>query len=205
MVDWSEQDLKRLKNLGRIDVALYGPDAPAHDAHCGIPGAFAAMQRAVERLRKSTNIPLGSYAILHDASQVPAFAEAWNRGSLPGQPRFRLSERGASLDDLVQCAREMPAGKARTALAAVLPRCLCEREELTVEDGGKNWGSVKADTPQQTFLFGRSVPYRACGSDPIGTFAACGEGTEACAVPGCPGTAVGWKSTARSKRWTVNI
>jgi hypothetical protein len=205
VVDWSEQDLKRLKNLGRIDVALYGPDAAAHDAHCGIPGAFAAMQRAVERLHKSTNIPLGSYAILHDESQVPAFAEAWSRGALPGQPRFRLSARGASLDDLVQCARALPAGKARNALAAVLPRCLCEREGLTIEECGERETSVKANTPQQAFHFGRSVPYQACGSDPIGEFETCREGMEACTFSGCPGTAVGWQSTMRSNRWTVNI
>lgn len=205
VVDWSEQDLKRLKNLSRIDVALYGPDAAAHDAHCGIPGAFAAMQRAVERLRKSTNIPLGSYAILHDESQVPGFAEAWSRGTLPGQPRFRLSARGGSLDDLVQCMRNLPAGKARNALAAVLPRCLCEQEGITIEGGRGSETSIEANTPQQAFHFGRSVPYRACGSDPIGAFEACGEGAESCAIPGCPGTAVGWQSAARAKRWTVNI
>jgi hypothetical protein len=205
VVDWSEQDLKRLKNLKRIDVALYGPEAATHDAHCGIPGAFAAMQRAVERLRKSTNIAIGSYAILHDASQVPAFAEAWSRGALPGQPRFRLSGRGSSLEELVQCARALPAGKARAALTSVLPNCLCEQEGLTIEESAESVVSMRADTPQQRFQFGRSVPYRPFGSDPIGAFEACQEGGEACAVTGCPGTAVGWQNAARSKRWTASI
>ena len=36
-------------------------------------------------------------------------------------------------------------------------------------------------------------------------FEACQDGAESCAISGCPGTAVGWRSTARSKRWTVNI
>jgi MoaA/NifB/PqqE/SkfB family radical SAM enzyme len=205
LVDWSEQDLKRLKNLGRIDVALYGPDAATHDAHCGIPGAFAAMLRAVERLRKSTNIAIGSYAILHDSRSVSAFDEAWRRGTLPGEPRFRLSARGASLDELVQHARALPAGKTRTALVAVLPHGLCEQEGLRIDTSGEREDSGKANTPQQTFRFGRSVFYRPCGSDPIGAFDACPEGVESCVSSGCPGTAVGWQSTARSRQWTASI
>ena len=56
VVDWSDLDLRRLKDLQRMDVVLYGPDAATHDAHCGIPGAFAAMQRGVERLRSQTEL-----------------------------------------------------------------------------------------------------------------------------------------------------
>jgi hypothetical protein len=205
LVDWSDQDLKRLKNLGRIDVALYGPDAATHDAHCGIPGAFAAMLRAVERLRKSTNITIGAYAILHDSRPVSAFDEAWSDGTLPGEPCFRLSARGASLDELIQHARALPAGKTRTALVSVLPRCLCEQEGLTIDKSEEREHSVKANTPQQTFHFGRSVPHRPCGSDPIGTFDVCPESVDSCANSGCPGTAVGWQSTARSRQWTASI
>ena len=126
VVDWSDLDLRRLKDLQRIDVALFGPDAATHDAHCGIPGAFAATLRGVERLRAQTQVPVGAYAILHDARWVPAFAEAWSRGGLPGEPRFRLSARGAALDELVQCARALPPGPAQAALLAVVPRCLVE-------------------------------------------------------------------------------
>lgn len=204
IMDWPEQDLKRLKNLARIDVALYGPDAATHDAHCGIPGSFAAMQRAVERLRKSTNIAIGSYAILHDARLVPAFADAWSNDALPGDPRFRLSAHGSSLEDLLQCVRSLPDGKMRAALLAVLPHCLCEREGLLTESNAKR-GAASATMQQHRFDSGRILPHRPCGSDPIGAFEPCDKGTESCTIPSCPGTAVGWHSTTRSKQWMVNI
>src|SRR6185295_18444393 len=105
----------------------------AHDAHCGIPGAFAATLRAVEHVRAHSRITIGAYAILHDARWVAAFAETWSRGALPGAPRFRLSARGASLDELSECARALPPGKARTALMDVLPRCGLEHGELDTE------------------------------------------------------------------------
>ncbi len=201
VVDWSDLDLRRVKDLRRIDVAFYGPDAPTHDAHCGIPGAFSATLRAVENLRKQAKVPVGAYAILHDTRPVAAFAEAWSRGDLPGEPRFRLSARGASLDELLHSARALPPGPTRAALMAVLPQCLCEQEGL----GGEHRSSVNEPAPQQSVQFGRSVPYRPCGSDPIGAFETCRDGAEPCATPGCPGTAVGWQSSVRSKRWTVNI
>src|SRR6185503_15302471 len=74
VVGWSDVDLRRLKELHRIDVAFYGPDAPSHDGHCGIPGSFAATLRAVDRLREAPSIPVGAYAILHDARSVRPFA-----------------------------------------------------------------------------------------------------------------------------------
>jgi hypothetical protein len=201
VVEWSDLDLRRMKDLRRIDVALYGPDAASHDAHCGIPGAFSAMSRAVQRLRQTAKIPVGAYAILHDARQVPAFAELWRQRRLPGEPRFRLSARGSSLDELVRVARELPDGPARSALRAVLPSCLWERDE---PPGATDRDAAILNARQQTLRCGRSEPYLPCGSDPLGAFKPCEEGAESCNVPGCPGTAVGWQSTARSKRWTVN-
>jgi MoaA/NifB/PqqE/SkfB family radical SAM enzyme len=198
VVDWSDLDLRRLKDLARLDVALYGPDAAAHDAHCGIPGAFAAMLRGVERLRAKTTITVGAYAVIHDARSVPGFAEAWNRGDLPGEPRFRLSAQGASLDELFQCARELPPGQARSALLAVLPRCLGEREGLAAAS------AARRTTAQQTVSCGRRVPHQPCGSDPIGAFETCPGGAEVCASSGCLGFAVGWHSTVRSQRWLMS-
>jgi MoaA/NifB/PqqE/SkfB family radical SAM enzyme len=200
LVEWSELDLRRVKDLARIDVALYGADAAAHDAHCGMPGAFAAMLRGVEHVRRHTSIPIGAYAILHDARAVPQFLDAWSRGALPGEPRFRLSARGASLDELAECARALPEGTARRAIAALLPRC---RNEI---DGG----SAQADSAppsegaSRRIEAGRGVPYTPCGSDPLGAFEVCADNAEGCAMSGCPGTAVGWHSAVRSKRWTVN-
>lgn len=195
VVDWSDLDLRRIKDLQRIDVALYGPDAATHDAHCGIPGAFAAMLRGVERLRGKTPITVGAYAILHDAQAVPAFAEAWSQGALPGTPQFRLSARGGSLDELIACAQALPPGAARSALAAVLPRCMGEIE-TPVEAGSR-------EAPQRVHG-GRSMPYVPCGSDPQGSFETCADGVDACIAPECAGTAVGWHRTARSQRWSSN-
>lgn len=202
IVDWSELDLRRIKDLDRIDVALYGPDAASHDAHCGIPGAFAALQRAVEHVRAHTQIAIGAYAILHDARGVAAFAEAWQRGALPGAPAFRLSARGSSLDELAECARTLPPGAARAALVAVLPRCVSDRVGLQSNSMGEPTGALHHGTAEQTIRCGRSMPSQPCGSDPIGAFEACDETMDACGVSGCPGTAIGWHTTARSERWS---
>jgi hypothetical protein len=196
VVDWTDLDLRRIKELGRFDVAIYGPDANAHDAHCGIPGSFAATMRAVERLRDEAGIEAGSYAILHDAAAVARYAAAWNEGVLPGPPRFRLSGEGGSLDELIEAAAALPAGAVRDALTAVLPRC-----------GATTAVTGTAQAPQRVrqrvIKCGRSVTYRPCGSDPVGAFEICQGGDDSCAASDCPGTAVGWRSTARSK-WTVN-
>jgi len=201
--EWSDLDWRRLKDLPRLDVALYGPDAATHDGHCGVPGAFAAMRRGVETMRTKTTITVGGYAILHDARTVPAFAEAWERGLLPGEPRFRLSARGGSLDELVACARELPPGKARSALLAVLPPCLCEG--VSVAGNGDQATAPVHDQPQQWIHWGRSTPYQPCGSDPTGAFEACHEARDSCAHSGCRGTAVGWHRRTRSEQWTASI
>jgi hypothetical protein len=205
VVDWSELDLRRLKDLRRLDVALYGADAATHDAHCGIPGAFAAMERGVERLRAHTEIPVGSYAIVHDAAVVPAFAAAWSRGLLPGEPRFRLSALGAALDDLVQCTQALAPGPARSALLAVLPRCVCEQNGVQVGGNLEATASLIDPEPQQWIHWGRSLPYQPCGSDPIGSYETCPEQRASCAASGCHGTAMGWHRTARSTQWTASL
>jgi hypothetical protein len=201
VVDWSDVDLRRLKDLHRIDVAFYGPDAASHDAHCGIPGSFASTLRGVERLREQTSIAVGAYAIVHDARSVPLFAAAWDRGELPGEARFRLAADGSSLEDLVECAREMAPGTARSALFAVLPHCMCVRAGVGVDASVE---AAAAEGPAFSVAFGRRVDWVPCGSDPIGAFASCGENGNACIVNGCPGMALGWQRNARSERWMLD-
>jgi hypothetical protein len=184
---WNDVDLRRLKDLKRIDVAFYGPDAASHDAHCGIAGSFAATLR-------------GAYAIVHDARTVPLFADAWSRGELPGEPRFRLAAEGSYLEDLVDCAHRLPAGTARSALLAVLPHCLCVAAGLGVEDRTNVEPAVSA-APTFGVAFGRRVEYAPSGSDPVGAFVSCSDDGNACTLPGCPGTAIGWQRNARSERW----
>ncbi len=196
IVDWSDLDLRRLKTLRRVDVAIFGPDATTHDAHCGIPGAFAAMLRAVERLGEA-GIEVGAYAILHDATTVAAFAAAWAEGSLPGEPRFRLSSEGGSLDDLADAVVDLPAA-ARDAVERLLPKCFSGDAKTDVAV------VVAKNGDEQTIESGRTVSYRASGSDSIGEFEGCLDDGVGCVVEDCPGIAVGWQSSARSKRWTVN-
>ncbi|MBI3784747.1 MAG: hypothetical protein HY270_15245 [Deltaproteobacteria bacterium] len=198
LVDWSDLDLRRLKDLRRIDVALYGPDAATHDAHCGIPGAFSAMLRGVANICAKTAIPVGAYAVLHDARLVSAFAEAWASGRLPGEPRFRLSAQGASLDELIDCARALPQGPSKAALVAVLPSCLCA--EAGLEVGGPN----TALGSQEHLVCGKRTAYEPKSSDPVGAFEICNEGAGTCAWSSCPGIAVGWQSVARAKRWNLS-
>jgi hypothetical protein len=203
IVDWSDLDRRRLKELKRIDVALYGPDAATHDAHCGIPGAFAAMQRGIERIRQQTPIAVGAYAILHDARWVAAYASAWARGALPGAPRFRLSPRGGSIDELIDAARTLPLGPARSALLAVLPRCVCERRGMIVD--GDAPAESRGQAARRRMQHGHAVLDEPCGSDPTGAFTACAADDSACTAPTCPGMAVGWQSTARSERCSSSI
>ncbi len=195
---WSDLDMRRIKDLQRLDVALYGPDAATHDAHCGIAGAFAAMQEGIERLRAQTSIAIGAYAILHDAAYVSTFAEAWSRGQLPGEPKFRLSTQGGDLDELAECARAMAPGPARTTLLSALPYCLYELE--TKERPSRSTSETES---QQTIYCGRSVSYEPCGSDPIGIFEPCP--IPSCAAQGCPGIPKGWRSAERSTSWMMNI
>ncbi len=201
VVGWADVDLRRLKDLQRVDVAFYGPDAPSHDGHCGIPGSFAASLRAIDRLREHT-IAVGAYAIVHDARSARLFADAWMRGELPGAPRFRLSARGSSLDELVECARELPASAARSALLGVLPRCLCEEAGIRVDDVA-DVGPAEPLESSFAVAFGRRIEIVPCGSDSVGAFAGCRDG-KPCAVTGCPGTAIGWQRSTRSERWMLN-
>lgn len=195
LAEWSDLDVRRLKDLRRLDVALYGPDAASHDAHCGIPGAFAAMQRGVQRVRTRAGLRVGAFAILHDAQQLAAYAAAWDAGHLPGEPQFRLSAAGGSLDELVEAALALPAGRTRTAILAQLPRC------LTGEAGAAGTPGDGSAIPHVIIRYGRPLPYTPGGTDPLGVFEPC-PATGSCTGPDCPGRPTGWHSTERTQRWS---
>ena len=199
VAEWTDFDLRRLRDLQRVDVALFGPDAETHDAHCGVPGSFTATLRAAQRLHTRANLRVGAYAILHDARPVPAYAAAWAAGHLPGEPRFRLSDAGGSLDALLDAARALPAGRARAALLAVLPRCLTEEAGLAA--GAPGAGARGAAV--QRIDCGRAMPYAPCGADPFGAFEPCPTGAGTCATAGCVGFARGWQSSAVMERGDV--
>ncbi len=199
IVEWTDVDLRRLKGLHRFDAVLYGPDATSHDAHCGIPGAFEGMMTGLERLYAITRVPIGAYAILHDATSVLRYAAAWNAGELPGAPAFRLSPQGGSLDELVDVARQIEPGDVRSALLAVLPACLCERVGIELDPAER-----QPQEPEQTIRWGRSVDYEPASVDRRGSFGACDPSGESCGIHGCVGRAVGWRSTVRAERWLAS-
>lgn len=197
VADWSELDVKRLRDLARFDVALFGPDAPRHDGHCGIPDAFEEMERAVDRLRQEAGLEVGAYAILHDAAEVELYASAWEHGRLPGTPRFRLSSRGARLADLREVFARIPPGPAREALGLVLPLCESPRSSA----GDPVFG---VEGTEEFVQWGRTVPYLPCGTDPVGAAVDCETGSGRCRIPGCPGSPAGWENSARSNQWMAN-
>jgi len=172
----SDAELYLLRGIDRLDVALFGPDASAHDAHVGRDGAFAATLRGAARFATLTGAAVGSFAVLHDATPVAGFARAWEAGELPGDPTFRLSPRGGSLDALAGAATALPAGTARRALEAVLPACL---------------GASEADSPDPGQLFDEAWRPGAppSGCDRHGMFGPCV--CDGAARP-CRGTALGW-------------
>ncbi|MCB9759246.1 MAG: radical SAM protein [Alphaproteobacteria bacterium] len=110
--------LRRLRPVDRIDLALYGPDAARHDAHCGRPGAFAATLLALEALRALTRAQVGLYGVLHHGRDLADWAVAWE--TLPGPPAFRLLPEGG---DLQPIAEAVPPSL-RSALAPLLAHCL---------------------------------------------------------------------------------
>ncbi|MCK6525650.1 hypothetical protein L6R49_29960, partial [Myxococcota bacterium] len=92
LAELPDKTLRRLKGVHRIDLALYGPDAPRHDAHAGRPGAFFATMRALAALHEAKpELELGVYAILHDLEGVLDYDRAWRDGLLPFTPRYTLS------------------------------------------------------------------------------------------------------------------
>lgn len=179
----SDADLYALTGIARLDLALYGPDAESHDAHVGRPGAFAAALRAAHRLADLAGTSIGSFAVLHDATQVSRYADAWQSGALPGTPAVRLSARGAALGSLAGAARALAAGPMLEALTRVLPPCISAREA----------GFSPARHTSVAFEEELELERPPAGSDPYGKFRACACGAELASR--CPGIAEGWQKS----------
>lgn len=178
----SDMQLRRLRGIHRVDLALFGPDAESHDAVAGREGAFEATLRVADRL--ATLVPsmeVATYAVLQDETHVEAFVEAWDFGDLPGQPWFRLASKGGSLRRLAAVAESLPDGAGRDALAAVLPVALLARGEIV-------------PAPQQQVAAGDLVHAHALpsGIDRYGCYTDRPSGDRDAKPGDCPGYAVGW-------------
>lgn len=179
----SDMQIRRLRGIGRVDVALFAADPDAHDAIVGRAGAFDAALRALDRIGAMVpSIELGAYAVITDPAQVAAFAEAWDMGDLPGDPWFRLAPTGGSLTALARAAEALPAGRARDALAAVLPRAVFDRPDHVVP------------APQATLAWG-DVPTaqtNPSGSDRYGWYTGRPSAASEPVAGDDPGIAAGW-------------
>jgi hypothetical protein len=182
----SDDALRQLSGIARVDAALFGAGAASHDAHCGCPGSFEAALGALARAAELPSTPVGTFAVLHEAGPAVEFASAWARGQLPGRARFRLSSAGGSLDELASVTRSLNP-EARCAIARLLPPCL-------METGGEGTAASSSGRDRSEGVFGiRGGPALvAAGVDPLGRFAACPRAAECAAAGACPGIAEGW-------------
>ena len=183
--EWSDRDRRALRGLARFDAAIFSPDREIHDAHVGRDGAFDAAAVALHRLHMLAKVPVGTYAVVHNADQIAPFAAAWTEGTLVGTPEFRLAPTGESLDALAEAGAALPAGPARRAIAAVVPPCLLARTEDVVpaEAAGWAWGR-----PQR-------AGYAPSAIDRLGTYETCAEAGGCPVAALCPGIATGWSSS----------
>ena len=180
--EWSNAQLRRLSVLGRVDAALYGPDAHSHDAVLGREGSFEATIGGLERLAKLAGAEVGAYGILRAPEELMPFVEAWTRAELPGQPAFRLAPEGGGLQALAELASELPEGVARTAISKVIPPCLLERPE-----------SVQpAEAARAAWSRGVDPHFAPSASDRFGTYSPCPHAAKCSAAARCPGLADGW-------------
>ncbi|MBT3220811.1 MAG: hypothetical protein HN348_17135 [Proteobacteria bacterium] len=167
----AEQQMQRIRGVTRVFVALYAPDAARHDAHVGRCGSFEATLSGFRTFTEIIGAQGGVFAVLHDASMVADFAEAWQDGSLPGRPLFRLSAVGDSLVALATVADGLPKA-ARLALFQLIPRCLLPYGEVV------------------------PLPWKAppgvSGSDCRGSYASCPHSAVCEVSDQCPGLATGW-------------
>ena len=55
---WTDTQLRHLRGLASLELFVHGQDAGTHDAHTGVPGSFAAVDRVQERVARLAGIPV---------------------------------------------------------------------------------------------------------------------------------------------------
>ena len=180
LASWTDDELHRVRRLGAVHGAFYGPDAIRHDGHVGRDGAYEESRRALHRL-SGLGVPVAGYGVLHGGADLVAWEGAWGPSGLPGAPAFRLSPAGSSLQELSEASRQLPDGAVRIALQSLLPACLrvdeCAAPALT--GGWSDEGEGRGGRPPS-------------GSDRIGTWEPCPVAAQCTLAAVCPGLANGW-------------
>ena len=180
----ADVDLRRLRRrISRFDIALFAPEAEAHDAIAGAPGDFETSLETVKRLKSFARVQAGAYGVVSEHSDLNGFHEAWENGLLPGSPSFRLSADGGSLDVLSNAVKELPDGPAKSEMSRHLPPCLNERDKEILPQ--RSWDDVHGKVLEQA----EHHPL-----DRIGLFDSCILAEQCSACDRCPGIATGWSS-----------
>ncbi len=180
MARWTDDELHRVRRLGAVHAAFYGPDAVRHDEHVGRVGAHEESCLALDRLG-GLGVPVHGYGVLHGADDLGAWEEVWGPTGLPGTPAFRLSPAGGSLQELSEASRELAEGAVRTALQSLLPACLRNDDRAAPQESGQ-WSDEGEG-------LGGSPP---SGSDRVGTWEPCAAAAHCTLAGVCPGLATGW-------------
>lgn len=176
----SSAQLQALSCFAHVYVPLFAATPAGHNARVLQKDAFERTLGGAEVLSRDYGTRVSAFGVVASAEDAEAFAEAWAQGALPGQPLFRLAERGASVDALVDTLKRLTHAPSQQALARLLPACLRDAAEPASD------AAVEALEPEFTHA---PTPREASVCDRLGRFRPC-----SCGKLGCPGIAVGWTS-----------
>ena len=180
----ADVDLRRLRRrISRFDVAVFGPDAEAHDTLAQSDGDFETSLETVKRLKTFARVQAGAYGIVSDDADLRGYHEAWETGVLPGAPSFRLSADGGNLDTLTESANQLQDGPTKAEILRHIPPCLIERGKEILPQ--RSWYDVHGSLLEQA----EHHPL-----DRIGLFDSCILAEQCSACDRCPGIASGWNS-----------
>ena len=180
LAELSATGLQALSCFDHIYVPLFAATPAGHNARVLERDAFERTLGGAEVLSRDYGTRVSAFGVVASADDAAAFADAWANGSLPGEPLFRLSEQGSSLDDLLDACARVTHTASQRALPRSLPSCLRAAAAPTQDS------APDALEPEFTHTLTLGAP-SAC--DRLGRFRACGCGNSA-----CPGVAVGWTS-----------
>lgn len=172
--------LQALSCFEHVYVPLFAATAAGHNARVLHLDAFERTLRGAEVLSRDYGTQVSAFAVVANAEDAVAFADAWAQGALPGEPLFRLSEHGSSLDALFDALASLSHAPSRQALERLLPSCLRDAAAAT--------GATALDALEPEFTH-TLAPRAASACDRLGQFRSC-----ACGSVGCPGVALGWIS-----------
>ena len=180
LAELSAAGLQALSCFQHIYVPLFAATPAGHNARVLQLDAFERTLGGAEVLSRDYGTRVSAFGVVASADDAEAFAEAWAQGTLPGEPLFRLSERGSSLDALVDTFTRLTHAPSKQALGRLLPACL----------GGERHEQAPQSEELEPEFTHTLTAREASACDRLGRFRPC-----SCGNAGCPGVALGWSST----------